>query len=440
MQGKYVRWLLGELDGLVKEGILEPPAAERLRQHYREKEGDPGRWRELAFAVLGALLVGGGVILLLAHNWSDLSRPVRTVISFLPLLLTQALAAYTLLRHRESAAWREGVGIALSLAVASSIALIGQTYHIPGDLEAFLLTWALLILPVVYVLGAITPAALYLGVSLAWAFTTVGNGREAGWLWGLLALVGPFLLRHLRSRSTGGRQLLGWVAAIVLALAVGPTFLDQIPAFQTVFFALVFAWLWLEGEHQRQDGRSWLLSPFSLVGGLTVVGHALVLSFGEGWVIRSPRMPPLGDQIAEAWPLLLVAAAGACRWAWLALGEGRSGRLASLAVGLWFLVVLPPTISAVGFGRWDDDAYGLWASAYLALVGLVALREGFRRESAGWANVGLGVLALLIVFRFFDSNLPLLFRGLAFVAVGVAFLVANRILSRRLRAAEGGGA
>jgi uncharacterized membrane protein len=38
------------------------------------------------FSILGAALMGSGIILLLAHNWDQLSRVMRTVISFAPLV------------------------------------------------------------------------------------------------------------------------------------------------------------------------------------------------------------------------------------------------------------------------------------------------------------------------------------------------------------------
>ena len=45
-----------------------------------------------AFGILGAVLIGGGIILLLAHNWEQLGRPARVAVAFAPLVLSQALA------------------------------------------------------------------------------------------------------------------------------------------------------------------------------------------------------------------------------------------------------------------------------------------------------------------------------------------------------------
>ena len=55
--------------------------------------------------------MGGGIILLVAHNWDFLTRPVRCAIAFAPLVLSQALAIFVLLRRNESAPWRECAAI-----------------------------------------------------------------------------------------------------------------------------------------------------------------------------------------------------------------------------------------------------------------------------------------------------------------------------------------
>ena len=80
-----------------------------------------------------------GVLLLLAHNWEHLGRPARTVIAILPLVVSQAIAGWVLVRRGESTAWREGSAAFLALTVGATIGLISQTYQIPGDLEVFLL-------------------------------------------------------------------------------------------------------------------------------------------------------------------------------------------------------------------------------------------------------------------------------------------------------------
>jgi hypothetical protein len=73
----------------------------------------------------------------------------------------------------------------------------------------------------------------------------------------------------------------------------------------------------------------------------------------------------------------------------------------------------------------------------LFIVGIVTIAVGVRRQSLGTVNLGMVVVALLVVVRFFDSEFGFIFKGFAFILVGLGFLVANIVLSRSLRASEG---
>src|SRR6478672_12065312 len=121
------RWLLAELPDLVANGVVTAEAADALRQYYSTLPSDPPR--RIGFilsAILGSLLVGAGIILLVAHNWDFLGRPIRCAIAFAPLVLSVALGIFVLLRRNESTAWREASAILNVAAVGTAIALVSQ--------------------------------------------------------------------------------------------------------------------------------------------------------------------------------------------------------------------------------------------------------------------------------------------------------------------------
>jgi hypothetical protein len=66
-------------------------------------------------------------------------------------------------------------------------------------------------------------------------------------------------------------------------------------------------------------------------------------------------------------------------------------------------------------------------------VGITGLAEGWRSGRLVRANAGLLALAGLAVARFFDADVSFLVRGLAFIVVGVGFLLTNLLLIRRGR-------
>ena len=164
-------------------------------------------------------MIGAGDILLVAHNWDFLSRPVRCAIAFVPLVLSQALGVFVLLRRNESAPWRESAAILNVAAIGTAIALVSQTYQIQGDFARFILVWMLLALPIVYLFRtSLGSRHLFCRRHRLGFFLENGDffGAQPNdlWVWPLLLLGIPaFHNRSLRQNRNGYGMLLAAVGA-----------------------------------------------------------------------------------------------------------------------------------------------------------------------------------------------------------------------------------
>jgi uncharacterized membrane protein len=303
MSQRHIQWLQEELPTLVSQGVLTTEAAERLRRYYSGREGRArGRSRAVvAFSILGAALVGSGIILLLAHNWDQMSRAMRTVISFTPLVCAQAVAAWVLWKRRDSPAWREGAGTALTLAIGATISLIAQTYNISGDFGGFMLTWTLLVLPVVYLLDASMPAVLYLAGITVWSADARISGGHPLWFWLLTALVLPHLWLSARKNRLSPRvAFVCWALALSLAFGTGICESDLLHDWWILIYAGVLAAMYLIGDRWFDEAAHWWQRPFQTVGGLGVFGLALFLTCRWPWHELMDSWK--GNQSRRIWP------------------------------------------------------------------------------------------------------------------------------------------
>src|SRR5438105_836562 len=128
------RPLAKELEELSKEGIINDETADAIRAYYKSKGGNSHNRLFTVFSILGAILVGLGLILIIAHNWDELSKPTKVFFSFLPLLTGQLFCWFSLTKKSESQGWKEGSTAFLFFAVGACISLISQVYNIHGDL------------------------------------------------------------------------------------------------------------------------------------------------------------------------------------------------------------------------------------------------------------------------------------------------------------------
>lgn len=422
MGSQSVRWLWRELPGLVAAGVVDAETAERLRRHY----GPPGQavGRSLLMGILaglGAACVGLGVILIFAHNWDSLPREVKTGLAFAPLIFGQALAAGVILKRGDSWAWREGAAAWWVLSVGACIALVSQTWHIQGELDDFLLTWLVLGIPAAHLLNSSTAIVLALAGILSWTAYAGTHGASSLALtyWALMAAVLPHLWWAAR-RGVAAR-----VAVVTPALAA-----TMIPSLLVllgksgapvtalgVVAAVTALWVFLRVSAEKETRTGNLL-----VAVLAVT--ALVMTFRNMYPVRWYR----GDRIDEDTITLGVCAAITAVGALCVRRHRRLFTRADIPVFL----MLPVTLTAWVLAVWGlDQIPALGMNLLVAGAGVSWILLGFRDGLFLRMNSGLALLAALMACRFFDSDIGLLAKGIAFVGAGAAFLVVNLLAGRR---------
>lgn len=439
MSDKNIRWLYGELPKLVESGILREEDAAGLRAHYAlSKRPSMARVAIVLCSVLGACLIGSGVILLLAHNWEEMSRSVRTIFSIAPLLIGQGLAGFSLFRKTDSMAWREGSGAFLAMGIGSSIALIGQTYHIPGNLASFLFIWLLLGLPGLYLLRSTMMAVFYLIGSTAWVIEIQNQWGHALWYGPMLLGVLPYFWWLLKTGATRPRTLLlGWVFCLNLCVVLGLVLERNMPGLWIVAYSGLFAMFCLVGRtwYQGIPGQ-----PFSVVGVVGTVILGIVFTFNDVWEDIGYRYYRYGYQYHELaayqdYLLVVSILAGVVALFVYRLRKGDIGAVSWVASPILALAFFWAV--SVFDREGVAEVAAVVFNIYLFVLGAYTMIAGVRGGQLGVTNGGMGILALLFTVRFFDSDLGFVIRGIAFILIGSGFLAGNLIMSRRFQREEG---
>jgi hypothetical protein len=426
-------WLHGELEAWTKEGIITPETAQRLRERNFLAAGQAGssrsaRWIMVLFGIIGAVLVGGGIILLLAHNWEKMGRPARVVVAFLPLVLSQALAFWMLWTDRGGTWGRESVGTFVALMAGACIALISQTYHLGGDFAQFMLAWTLLSLPVAYLLRATLPAIWYCIAAVIWVCSLHrGPTGEAIWFWPLLALVVPMWWMEVRRGCYSPRAvLLAWAIAGAgsIGLMVCSDYL-RYGSFRVLAAAGWYAFLYLAGRRWFAEGRTLWHRPFQFIGVIGAAVIALMLTFDWDW-----RRSMYNDAAVSPWAQNFSWLA-TCGWVvpafvlWIFSIARRD--VPAIVLGALPLLV-GMGLSAPGSGH---SFMQVMFNAYVFATGLALLVSGVRTQRIGTVNGGMAIIAALVLCRFFDTEMSFILRGVVFILLGVAFIATNFILLRK---------
>lgn len=431
---KYIRWLYDELPGLIEKGILGEKQADALKEHYGAVPKVGGRKVALVvFSSIGSLLIGSGVIMLLAHNWSQLTRPARTFLALAPLLAAQVYGVHVM-RRKKGVAAREGAATFISLLFASAVAIVGQTYHIGGDLGGFLLTCSIFIIPLAFVMDTVMPAALYMAAITGWLGYERFHDGTIHLFWLLLV---PVIIRYIKMTKDGlfdGRTaLLGWVMAVCLPIAAGLVMEYSMDGAWIVTFSAIFSMMYLAAKTWFDDAESVWSSPFQVIGSAGITVLAFLFTYDLLWDEAMPRYWwgwkdfHMVDSL-----LLLIPVAGSLLLAvplvrsrrFIEAGTGAMGLLAAVA----FLAVLSTDAAVIGM---------LVFNVYILTVSIGRIVSGLKREKVGALNSGMFMLGLLIMLRFIDSDFGFLAKGIVFILLGTGFLVVNvKVLGKKKEVSE----
>lgn len=412
---KAVRWLLKELPGLERAGIIDAASKERLEQFYRKELDSASEtqnyflWGMLA---VGTLMVSGGIILLTAHNWDMLPKVWKIAISFAPFAISSGFGIFTLVKGSKQE-FREVSALLISGSIAGLIALVSQIYHTGGSMFDFLTLALGLSLPLLYVFNSVLLGTVFPFFLLFYsAVLSSGNPVWFPFVYTLLWL--PFAVRHLweldSPKATAMRYaVLAGAAALIVQYSSSPGSVSDLllPLFCMAAVCFMNAGLDLHDGRKGRFGNPWLVLAYGFISVLLVVWSC------AGGIFKYPDIETAGVFFQIVWGVFVA------------------GALFSLLIRFSFeklfislFALFPFAGPVISPGKSDV----LPASIYLGCFGGILILCGFRRGDLLRLNLGLLQLIALIACRFFNENYSILVRSAVFIGLGVIFLLANVIL------------
>jgi len=436
VSAKHTQWLKKELPVLESEGVVSPETATRLTNYYAKNTESGMHWAVIVFAVLGSLLIGSGIILLFAHNWDDLTRPTRAALSFCPVIIG-AIVSMVAIAKNGGVALLESAGIFHSLAVGSSIALIGQTYHLPSDTPAFMLTWALLIMPLMFILRSTGAYLIYLALACGWSGVAQETYGQAAAFWLLMVPPGVRLVQLIRADRNSPDCILSlWGILLTLCISTGIVFERTIPGLWIVAYSALLSGAGLFGMHLYRDRDGWSNPPktFGIIG-IALLAYLFTWSdmwhdigwhhFRQGWNHRA-----WGTWMDGGMTFVLLTG-----WAAAAVKAFRRDSIETITLAAF------PILAGLCFliqssGGDTDLLNALIFNGFMLFFGIMYIVLGCRNVKLRQLNGGMAVLSLLLVTRFFDEDFEFLARGIVFIALGACFLTVNLVMAKRKKHQE----
>lgn len=414
-----------EINELVDKQVISKEIASKIERYYASKHvSSPNRLFTI-FGVLGALLTGLGIILILAHNWDDFSRTLKTTLAFVPLIIGQIFVGFSILK-KKSIVWKEASGTFLFFAVGSSISLVSQIYNIPGNLSNFLLLWILLCTPLIYLLRAHTLAILHLifatyyAVEYGYSFMTYGN---TPWVYlFLLVLFVPHYWKLLKQRPLSNiTSIFNWMFPLSLIIVLG-AFVKTQGELGFLMYVVLFGLLYNIGKVPFFDAQKLRMNGYLVLGSLGTMYMLFLTSFK--WLWSDIFSSEIVYNSQEFYTCLFLFLLVLCL---LIYSHVKNWMIHFNPFRYVFLIFTVVFFMALG----NNTIPVILINVLVLILGIAAVKIGADKFHFGILNYGLLIITMLIVCRFFDTNISFVLRGLLFVIVGIGFFLTNYMMLKR---------
>lgn len=432
---RFLLSLKKELEFWKVEGIVSEEQAEKIKERYGlleiQAKGIPSKLIT-AISIIGALLVGAGVILFISSNWQAIPKPIRLAMIFGIILAVNHFGYY--LKYTKGNYPKTGSALLLlgSLLFGGGIWLVAQTYHITSRYHSGILFWSLGIVSISWLLSLKTILVLSSGLLTLWTIWLSIDFSIPNYLYLILMLS---IILPLCYRQKAKIALFISLLGILLWLGFGPclvyfkeSILLMIPCFlgSGVFLYSVGLFHNLFERIERYQ----LIYKF--LGALIFFIFAYILSFREASqemarLISRPLPAPFWYIFGIITLLSLFAIAT------LFLSQKRPqyySRISGYEIIMLILFLLFP-ISILTLS--DFTFYAILSNLILLVLSIGIIFLGYYIGRASFVNLGFIFFGIHFLTRYIDWAYRYLPRSLFFIITGTILILIATFMEKKRR-------
>jgi uncharacterized membrane protein len=362
-------------------GLLDEATAAAIRSYEREQVRPGGRqWQVLLALILGAILLGAGVLLFVAAHWGTLSPLSRMCLVLLMLIFFHGLGILARERFAGFATAMHALG---TISAGAAIALVGQIFNMQEHWPSAVLLWALCAAAGWWLLRDQFQQTLTILLVPAWIFSEwidradAYTGAETYFARMAAVVAALYLAAFLHSRRRALAGILFGFGAVLLPISIG-----------------ILVQGWQSASYSRQP---WGFIPLSY----RVAAFGVMLAVIVAGIILERQ---------SSVPMLVVACvATILPWAQTTITEDLTGH------------------------NWKHSGPSLLAYAIVAAASVFLVWWGVHTSAKNLVNYGVIAFAATVMWFYFSSVMDKLGRSLGLIMLGVLFLAGGWLLERTRR-------
>lgn len=435
-EGIYI-WLKQELELWKQESIISVEQAERIKEKYHLSEiekKDTAAKLITVISIVGALLIGGGVILFIASNWQTIPKPVKLFVIFATILAVNHTGYY--LRYTRGNYPKVGLALIFlgSLLFGAGIWLVAQTYNITSRYHSGVLFWSLGALPVAWLLGSHSILVLTAGLLSFWTVWKSVDISTPNFLYPVLmfSVVLPLCYTQ-RSRVALFMSLIG----LLLWLGFGPCsfYFRESQLLMLIIPCFLAAGIFLYSTgllHSLYEGFTDYQLVYRFLGMLVLFGFIYMVSFKEV-VMEMGRLAimlfPISFWVIFGILILLSFAAVGVVFLSRSKIKDISHILNYEIAFILILLMFPVTLLILQ----NAIFHSIISNVILLALSIGIIFLGYYEERALFVNIGFIFFGIHFFTRYFDWAYKYLPRSLFFIISGIILILIATFMEKQRR-------
>ncbi|MBO5937803.1 MAG: DUF2157 domain-containing protein [Clostridia bacterium] len=378
----------------------------------------------IVFSILGALLVGVGLVLIFVTFWQEMPLLIKGVLSFVPLLAGQASGLFVLYKKKDKAPWCEGGSVLWTAGVAATLTMIYNIFDLSIDWTNVLILIAVSVVPVIGVLRSVAPLVVYYGCSICWGVAVYEDTESLLVIFAtamLVALGCVYTSCLLKAEKKSHRSIFAqWISVIavtayVCMIGMG---IDTMPLFVAGFMAIAIC-LYLLSFKDADMAMPYKIPGLFITAFLMFLSSSIYFDYVK----------------AEIYNIMYVAVCfiAVALTGLLTIKKAKDNfSMGYIAVVIVFYAIYIASLYAMGDSYKSDIADTfitvLKAPAFIAYILMII--SGAREKKLMPINLGFIGVAGLVMVIVYQSGLSMLGNGIMLLIFGGVLLAINFKISK----------
>lgn len=405
MNKKDYKLLENKLLELVENNIISNEQYGNAKDYfYNNKKGNKSV--TTIFSAIGVFLIALSIITLFAVNWANISKEIKVIISFIPIIIT-SIMLYLYMKN-ENKKMQIYTSIFAPISILATNSLIAQIFHIQTEIYELFFTSLLMFLPIAFILRNYISIIVYGVGTIIYAFAVINSSvSEIIGLFNIFILSIPLvtynIINYINDKKNG-KNIVMWIINITLVTLF--VFFKEFFRADVFLIYLYMIYFITKTIFENDNILNKLLS-------ILFIGYLIISCI-------TPSMVSYTEDIEFGFDTIVITLV-------IAIFIYLSKAYKSPKEYFIFLFIL-----LLQYSNMNEDILFVLINIIAIALGVYKIIVGNQVNSYKQIKQGVSLILLLILFRFINSDISFMSKSIMFLIAGISFMVGSNVMKKRI--------